>query len=184
MMKTTVHTTFVHGYAIQAAISLFLLTPALTLVGCFPPPMTDGGDFGESTAGETSTDTETGDGDGDGDPGDGDGDPELALCEEATHIEFSEVTCTDSGCMGRWQTTDTWSVAVPAVNLLGLPEIDPASVWSCQPEPVVDGCFQIDAGGHVACGWIMNGWAVPVAPCCAVAGFGWLPIGDGMAVAD
>jgi hypothetical protein len=102
-------------------------------------------------------------------------------CIDAPHRELAEVLCTADGCEGRWQESELWSRVAPADEILALPMTDPATVWPCQPAPPVDGCFQIDDGGHVACVWIMNGWAVPVAPCCAIDGFGWLPIGDGMA---
>jgi hypothetical protein len=106
----------------------------------------------------------------------------LPFCDSAEHIEFAEVLCTQDGCEGRWQGTDAWSPATPATELLGLTPVDPSTLWPCDPAPEVDGCFMIDGSGHAACVWIMNGWAVPVAPCCAVDGFSWLPVGDGMAV--
>jgi hypothetical protein len=106
----------------------------------------------------------------------------LEACLAAEHIEFAEVLCTQDGCEGRWQGTDVWSPATPATELLGLPAADPSTLWACEPDPAVDGCYKIDMVGHTACVWIMNGWAVPVAPCCVVDGSSWLSIGDGMAV--
>jgi hypothetical protein len=107
-------------------------------------------------------------------------------CGAASHIELAEVQCTPDGCEGRWQETNWWSQVFAADEVLALEPVDPSVLWECQPAPDADVCVQVDSMGHVGCFWVMNGWAVPVAPCCAVGSVGasgWMPIGDGMAVA-
>jgi hypothetical protein len=103
-------------------------------------------------------------------------------CTAAAHIEFAEVSCTASGCEGRWQETDLWSTVFSADEILMRPVVA-ADLWPCQSDPQVDVCVEVDGLGHKGCFWVLDGWAVPVAPCCAVADWGWLPIGEGMAAA-
>jgi hypothetical protein len=141
---------------------------------------------GPEPGSETGAVDPSGDGDsgtvdpGDGDSGDGDGDPSYS-CEDAGRREFAEIVCDEAGCSGRWQGSDWWSVVLSAEVVLAGQEIEPDTLWSCQADPPVDVCVSVNATG--GCFWILDGWAVPVAPCCAVEGWGWLPVGDGMAAA-
>jgi hypothetical protein len=126
-----------------------------TLFGCGPGGATEGGD---------STESETGAGE----------------CTDAPTIGLVDISCSEGICEGRWDGTDAWSTVTDADIVLAWPPVDPTTVWECEPAPQVDGCATIDDLGHIGCFNIYDGWAVPVAPCCA-AGADWQWIGEGLA---
>lgn len=89
------------------------------------------------------------------------------LCHEPEDI-FS-VECSPNGCVARWDdwlTSPVWL----AYKVESWPEVEPATVWECDPEPAVDLCRVTSANGDVGCFRVRDGWAVQVTPCCAVEG--------------
>lgn len=97
--------------------------------------------------------------------------------------ELDEIECTEQGaCWGRWAHTTVWSRVVLADSLDDAGDIDPASLWGCEPDPDVDACGTFDAQGHVACWRETLGWAVAVVPECVLEGpADWMPVGNAMA---
>ena len=98
---------------------------------------------------------------------------------QAPRIEIADVQCDADGCVGRWADTDSWSLVVSADQVLSLPTVDASTLWECEQDPAVDVCVSVDSAGHIGCFRIMDAWAAPVAPCCAVSD-GWIPVGDGV----
>jgi hypothetical protein len=94
-------------------------------------------------------------------------------------VPIVEIDCDASGCLGRWENSFAWSPIYPWQSVLALRWTNPDSVWRCDPDPDVDLCVVIDAQNHKACFRYEWGYAVKVAPTCAVSGGNWLSVGNG-----
>jgi hypothetical protein len=136
-----------------------LILAALLAVACDVP------DVPADVDTETGASTESGDGDG---------------CD-GPERPFS-VNCTAAGCRAWWAASEESTPVYSADMILALPMVDPSVPWACEPEPDVELCVEVDSTGHIGCFRIREGWAVPVAPCCAIADLpGWLEVGLGVA---
>lgn len=100
-------------------------------------------------------------------------------CDPSGRTDLLDFEC-DGACSGRWDGTELRSSVHPVGEVVLMPEVDPAALWPCEPDPDVDICVQVDDNGHVGCFWFDDSWAVAVAPSCAVAGPDWLGVGNDM----
>jgi hypothetical protein len=130
------------GYASRAHFlnsNLLVLIGVLTASGCFPPPISDGGD---SLGSETGFGSETSDlpGDGDGDPGDGDGDGEP--CDGPAPA----LACSDiDGC---WASEPSWTASARAsdADIIVTP-----GIWVPVELGVGSECWELWGVGTHAC---------------------------------
>jgi hypothetical protein len=93
------------------------------------------------------------------------------------------IDCNDTPCVGLWQWSVAWSPVYPKSVIAALPNVNPGSLWPCEPNPAADACKRIDSQGHVGCWrWVYNDlWAVAVAPLCQTQTWpDWISVGNAM----
>jgi len=130
---------------------------ATILAGCGPGAMGDRDEAFENAATESDTGSDEHDG---------------------GRLRLVEIGCVDGVCAGRWDGGQLWSLVFDSAEVAASPEI-PAP-WPCTNDMDVDVCVEVDDQGHVGCFWYQHGWAVAVAPSCAVNGSLWIDVGNGM----